>query len=170
MAYVLMSILVYAGRIFDYEKLNAKTDPNTVNENTMMVHLNEHRVPYHPMNVSYEEVLTGNGYIEKLILLVYTVIRNKKEENLNPEIPKKWTHYALFLQANRVLLTFNHTNTSYKIGNIGILKSEDGTFDIYATKNLNKKIVPVRREKGDNQSYLVGRKMNFCKAYVIEKN
>jgi hypothetical protein len=170
LAYVLMSILQYAsGKKMNFDNLDIPVDVKNITVSTMTDQLTEYNVKFNEISKTYKEVLTGVEYMGNLILLVFNVNRHKEEKGVTRKtIPPTWIHFCLFSQTNKVLLTFNETNTNYKLGKISKIKNEE-EFQKYSDGELNKKIVPVARKEDERNRYECKRDMNFCKAFVIEK-
>jgi hypothetical protein len=164
-----MSILQYAsGKEMNFETLLVPIDVTNITVSTMTDKLTEYKVIFNEISKTYQEILNGVEYTGKLILLVFNVNRHKDERGLTrKKIPPTWTHFCLFSQTKKVLLTFNETNTNYKLGKISTIKNDE-KFQKYSDDELNKKIVPVARKEKDPNNYVCKRDMNFCKAFVIE--
>lgn len=165
MGFVLLSLLNYTEKDYDKDSLGFETDASVITVQTLTKLLDKFKVRNEEINDSEEDILTGNKYHGKLILLAYCV---KKYARVETDFPEKWIHFCLFFQENNMLLTFNTENINYKIGKIGLLKKNVGDFNKYATNILHKKIVPVVRN--DSRKYEVTRKMSFRSAYIISKN
>jgi hypothetical protein len=165
-SYVLVSILNYMEKDYDIRAVGATTNPNFITVDTMTKLLSKFKVRSAQINSSHVDIITGTEHIGKSILLVYEVHRYDCQEKETGGFPSIWTHFCLYFQENKVLLTFNQKNINYKFGKIIQSKKEDGTFDDYATETLYKKIYPVAR-MDTTGIYSLKRKMTFRTAFII---